>query len=224
MFNVPDGVTFLNPIEQAWLASGTYTSNLYDTTKYNNGILDRANLGNIYHTSGIYMDKYKDLNYFFLAGWSKTDAQGVDEMGTSLLGSWWDPPTNRDGFCFYTGVRYDMPDQGLKLGLEYNHGTQYWIGLTPANDDLYASKLATRGSVYEVYGIWDIPAGEAISKYASAFMRLGYQHYDYDYTGSGFWLGAPEDIDDLAKDPLAAQFYAPVDSMDQVYLTFEARF
>jgi hypothetical protein len=96
--------------------------------------------------------------------------------------------------------------------------------MTPGHDDLYASKLATRGSVYEVYGIYDIPGGEAISKLGKAWMRLGYQHYDYKYTGSGFWLGAPQDIDELANDPMSAQFYTPVDSMDQVYLTFEAAF
>lgn len=103
-----------------------------------------------------------------------------------------------------------MPDHNLKLGFEFNHGTKYWIGFTPGNDDLYAAKLATRGQVYEVYAIWDIPAGEAISKFGRAFIRFGYQHYRYDYTGSGFWLGAPVDIDELANDPLNAQFYTPV--------------
>ena len=49
-------------------------------------------------------------------------------------------------------------------------------------------------------------------------------HYKYNYTGSGFWLGEPMDIDDLANDPLAAQFYTPIDKLDQVYLSLDAYF
>lgn len=35
------------------------------------------------------------------------------------------------------------------------------------------------------YGIYDIPAGEAISKYGKAFIRLGYQYYGYNCIYSG---------------------------------------
>lgn len=222
VFNVPDGVTFGNPIEfAAWQNNNTF----YDPLDPNKDlILNRANLGNIYHSTALYMDKFQKLNYFLHAAWSRTDAKGMDEMGTSLLGSWWDEPVDRDGYMFHAGVRYDMDSYGLKFGAEFNHGTKNWIAMTPGHDDLYQSKLAARGNVYEVYTIWDIPAGEAISKYGKAFMRLGYQHYDYRYTGSGFWLGEPKKISDLASDPLNAQFYTPTDKMDQVYLTFEAYF
>lgn len=222
MFNVPDNASFPNPFEfQKWLVD----PNFYNPTlSTNNLILDRANLGDIYHTDAVYYNKVQNLNYFLTAGWSRTHATGMDELGTSLLGSWWDDPSDKDGYSFYTGVRYDIPDSPFKVGLEYNYGTKNWISFTPGNDDLYASKLATRGHVIEAYGIWNIPAGEAISKFGKAFMRLGYQHYQYNYTGSGFWLGEPLDIDDLANDPLAAQFYTPVESMDQVYATIEAWF
>jgi hypothetical protein len=46
--NVPAGVDFANPLEIA-MGSG-------------DGLLDRENLGNIYHTSFVYMDKAADLN------------------------------------------------------------------------------------------------------------------------------------------------------------------
>ena len=222
MFNVPDGVNFVNPVEYyAW----QHDASQYDpTNSQKNLMLDRANLGNIYHTDAVYYNTVQNLNYFLTAGWSRTKANGVDEMGTSLLGSWWDEPTDKNGYSFYTGVRYDIPDSPFKVGLEYNYGTKNWISFTPGNDDLYASKLATRGHVVEAYGLWNIPAGEAISKFGKAFMRLGYQHYNYNYTGSGFWLGEPLDIDKLKNDPLAAQFYTPVETMDQVYLSLEAWF
>jgi len=222
-------VTFLNPMEYAlWefdRESGSPTGAYFDPLDPNKDlVLNRANLGNIYHTDAVYMSKFNDLNYFLTLGWSRTDAQSMDELGNSLLGSLWDTPEDKDGYSVYLGVRYDMPTLPFKLGLEYNHGTENWISFTPGNDDLYASKLATRGDVVEAYTIWDIPAGEAISKFGKAFVRLGYQHYSYDYTGSGFWLGKPQDVDTLALDPLSAQFYTPVDSMDQIYLSLEGWF
>ena len=216
IFNVPDNVTFANPLELATDPTGANS----------NGILDRQTMGNIYHTSLLYMDKWKDLNFFGSFGWSRTDPRGVDEMGTGLLTSWWDEDydESENGYSVYVGMRYDLDDLGLKLGLEYNYGSKNWLAFTPGHDDMYQAKLATRGDVYEAYLIWDLPAGDAISKYAKTFVRLGYQHYDYDYTGSGFWLGKPIDIDDLDKDPLNAQFYTPTEEIDQVYLTFEAFF
>jgi hypothetical protein len=224
MFNVPDNIDFVNPVEFGLYNADPVKYSYVPTDSSRNLILDRANLGDIYHTSAVYMSKFQDLNYFVTGGWSRTKARGVDELGVSLLGSWWEEPTDRDGYSVYLGVRYDLDDLGLKLGAEYNWGSEYWISFTPGHDDLYASKLATRGSVYEVYTIYDIPAGEKISQYSKAFFRLGYQHYDYEYTGSGFWLGRPEKVDDLANDPLKAQFYTPIDTMDQVYLTMEAWF
>ena len=222
MFNVPDGVTFVNPMEFALWENDHGQVNPLDSSQ--NMILDRANLGNIYHTDAVYYSKFQNLNYFLTGGWSRTKATGVDEMGTSLLGSWWDDPEDKNGYSVYAGVRYDIPESPFKVGLEYNYGTKNWISFTPGNDDLYASKLATRGHVIEAYGLWNIPAGEAISKFGKAFMRLGYQHYNYNYTGSGFWLGEPKNIDDLNKDPMAAQFYVPVDTMDQLYVSVEAWF
>jgi len=209
--NTPDGVTFPNPLEMAGLVNG-------------NGYLDKANLGNIYHSTIVYMDKVGDLNYFVAGGWSRTDPSGYDELGNSLLGSWWSDLEDQDGYSFYAGVRYDLDDIRLKLGLEYNYGSEYWIAMTPAHDDLYNSKLAVRGQVVEAYMLYDIPAGEALSEYAKFFMRLGYQYYKYDYSGSGTWLGAPVDVDELASDPLNAQFYPAVDDQSQVYLTFEVYF
>ncbi|MDD2557917.1 MAG: DUF3373 family protein [Desulfuromonadaceae bacterium] len=209
IINVPSGVDFANPLE---IAMGT-----------GDGWLDRENLGDIYHTSFVYLDKAADLNYFIAGGWSHTDPSGTDEMGSTLLGSWWNDPGDKDGYTIYGGVRYDMTQQGLKFGLEYNYGTKYWISMTPGHDDMTQAKLATRGHVGEAYVIWDLPVGQLLSDKAKAFMRLGYQHYEYNYTGSGNWLGAPVDIDKL-DDPLSAQFFAPIERMDQVYLTLEAWF
>jgi len=211
LVNTPDGINFPNPLELSGITAG-------------NGILDKSNLGNLYHTTLIYMDKVSNFNYFLVGGWSRTDPEGYDEAGNSLLGSWWAPLDSQDGFALYAGIRYDIDDLRLKLGLEYNWGSEYWISMSPGHDDLYNSKLATRGQVAEVYMLYDLPTGEAISKYAKTFMRLGYQYYKYDYSYSGSWLGGPVDVDELASDPFNAQFYPALDDMSQIYLSFDIYF
>lgn len=225
IFNVPGDTKFPSPYEQAALDAGWTDAQLAAQGMNSNGFLDRKNMGNIYHTVAVYMDEIANLNYFATLGWSRTDPNDdTDEMGISLLSDSWSEPEDQDGYGVYVGVRYDLDDLGLKLGAEYNWGSKYWLAFTPGHDDVYSSKLQTRGSVYEVYMIYDLPGGEAISKFGKAFMRLGYQHYDYKYSYSGMWLGEPQKIDELDDDPLYAQFYAPAESMDQVYLTLEANF
>ncbi|MEW6290278.1 MAG: DUF3373 family protein [Thermodesulfobacteriota bacterium] len=188
---------------------------------------DRQNVGDVLHTSAVYMDKWQKLNYFVEAGWSRTMPDDDTGMFNDFLAGLSGPPDinddNEDGYNIWVGARYDMDDLGLKFGLEYNHGSQYWIGMTPGHDDLYSSKLATRGDVYEAYLLWDLPTGEAISKYAKTFMRFGYQHYDYDYSGGSDWNVKPYDLDD----PEALQWGSlmpTIEDADQVYVTFEVYF
>jgi hypothetical protein len=193
----------------------------------------RENVGDVLHTSGVYMDKWENLNYFVEGGWSRTMPDSDTGMFNDMMpifaqlqgvpATYTPNDDNEDGYNIWLGVRYDMDDLGLKFGLEYNHGSQYWIGMTPGHDDLYSAKLATRGDVYEAYLIWDLPTGEAISKYAKTFMRFGYQHYDYDYTGGSDWNIKPYDID-KAEAEAYGLLVPSVDKADQVYVTFEVYF
>ncbi len=188
------------------------------------GMGPRSSLGDIVHTSAVYKDKIAGLNYFIAGGWSRTlpDDKGFFNDPFSMNG----PTTDdKNGYSVYVGARYDLEDTGFKFGAEFNYGSQYWLAMAPGHDDIYQSKLATRGQVYEVYTIWDLPTGDAISKYAKTFIRLGYQHYEYDYSGSGDWNMNPYDLGDaadLAK--LRMMGFDSVESADQVYLTFEAYF
>jgi hypothetical protein len=188
------------------------------------GMGDRTNLGDIWHNSAVYMDKIAGLNYFVSGGWSQTqpDSGGMFNDPFSPFG----PNTdNEDGYSLYLGVRYDLEQAGLKFGAEYNYGSKYWLSMAPGHDEIYQSKLATRGQVFELYTIWDLPTGEAISKYAKTFIRLGYQHYEYDYFGSGVWNLSPYDLSDNGdRGKLQMMGQDPVESADQVYLTFEAYF
>lgn len=182
------------------------------------------NNGDIQHSGMTYMDKIAGLNYFVAGGWSRTNPNdnGMfnDPFSTTGLNE-----DSENGYHAHVGIRYDIDQAGLKLGAEWNYGSEYWIGMTPGHDDVYNSKIGARGNVYEVYGIYDLPMGEAISKYAKTFMRLGYQRYEYNYSGSGDWNMAPYDLDDAADiAALRMLDQDPIESADQVYLTLEATF
>ncbi len=192
------------------------------------GMGPRTNVGNIMHSGATYMDKFGPVNAFIAGGWSRTDPNEKGMFNDYAVGQGIFFPGNQEdenGYHAHVGVRYDIDPIGLKLGAEWNHGSENWIGFTPGHDDLYQSKIAARGNVYEVYGIYDLPTGEAISKYAKTFMRLGYQRYEYNYSGSNDWNMKAYELDnsiDLAKLALIGQ--DPVESADQVYVTLEATF
>nr|WP_321466323.1 DUF3373 family protein [uncultured Desulfobulbus sp.] len=182
---------------------------------------NQVNVGNIYHTSAIYMDKVENLNYFIAGGWSRSDPNSNGMFNDYTTGT--RNTSSENGYSVYAGIRYDIDNLGLKLGAEYNYGSQYWVSFSPGHDDLYMSKLATRGNAYELYLIYDLPTGEAISKYAQTFIRLGWQYYDYNYSGGFDWNVKPYDLDS-EKAKLQAMGMNPVESANQVYLTFEAYF
>lgn len=190
----------------------------------------QMDVGNILHTTAVYQDKAGPVNFFAAGGWSHTDPNSngmfndVVGMQMGLTG----PETDsQDGYSAYIGARYDIDAIGLKLGLEYNYGSEYWIAMSPGHDDLYLSKLAARGNVYEIYGVYDLPTGEAVSKYAKTFVRFGYQRYDYNYSGSMDWNVKPYDLDDDLMQLGAMQQgmgLDPIKTANQFYLTLEAYF
>jgi len=186
----------------------------------------RTDVGQMYHGTGIFMDQVDNFHYFLAGGWSHTDPNGngmFNDYYGMAMGQTGANTSSEDGYSFYAGIRYDFNNLGLKVGAEYNYGSQYWVAFTPGHDDLYMSKLATRGNAYELYMIYDLPTGEVVSKYAKTFVRLGYQYYDYNYAGGFDWNMKPYDLDD---DTVAMQALGinPVDSAHQIYLTFEAYF
>ena len=211
-FNYPN---FQDPIINATFAEAS-------------GFGDRLNVGNLFHTDAVYQDQIDNLRYFVSAGWSQTkpnDNGMFNDLPAMMMGLSGPNTDDENGYALYAGLRYDFDNLRLKLGAEWNYGSEYWVAFTPAYDDIYQSKLATRGNVFEIYSIYDIPAGEAISQYGRAFIRLGYQHYEYDYSGSGDWNLRPYDLSN-AQDLMALQMIGrdPVEKADQIYLTFEVLF
>lgn len=189
----------------------------------------RDNIGDIYHTSLIYMDKIQNFHYFINGAWSRTDpnSSGMFNDPIAMMMGGAPNTSSENGYSVYVGTRYDIPRSNVKIGLEYNYGSEYWIGMSPGHDDMYASKLATRGHVFEIYGIYDLP-GQAVAKLGSAFFRVGYQHYRYNYTGSLDWNMRPYDIGSSTDRATVAMFgdMGPlmVKTADQVYVSFDVKF
>lgn len=216
-FNLVNYPNFEDPIISANFGSAAMS-----------GMGDRTTNGNIWHSAALYQDKFGPVNLFIVGGYSQTQpgsAGLLNDFAGMMMGTTGPNTDNESGYSVYMGARYDIDAIGLKLGAEFNWGSENWISMTPGHDDIYQSKLATRGSVFEVYGIYDLPTGDMISKYAKTFIRFGYQHYEYDYAGSGDWNMKPYDL----SDPMDAMILSmmgmdPVESADQLYLTFEAYF
>jgi hypothetical protein len=183
-----------------------------------------ANVGNITWWGGVVMGKVNNLNLFASAAQSRTTPDEANANGDGLL---WDanhPKASHTGTAIYIGGRYDINSIGTKIGAEYNYGTKYWTGMVPAGDDIWTSKLGTRGSVYEVYVIKEL-MNRPLMKNAKALWRLGYQYYKFDYTGSNNWMGAPIKISNLDLiNPAMAQRLVPLTDAIDLYLTFEVLF
>lgn len=147
---------------------------------------------------------------------------GSPDSGAGLLVNGPDDSDNT-GYGAYVGLRYDLPS-GTKIGGEYNYGSKYWMPFDPAADDMWTSKLGTRGNVYEAYLIQELKLAPISSFVSNVFFKIGYQYYDFQYTGSNNWVGAPVKISELTASPFNAQMFAPVESAQDIYGTFEVRF
>lgn len=173
-----------------------------------------------------------NLNLFASTGMSITHPNGnhalmdfgagLQDTGAGLLANGTDK-SDHTGYSAYVGMRYDLPS-GTKLGAEYNYGSKYWMPFDPAADDMWTSKLGTRGNVYEAYVIQELNLKPISSYLSKAFFKLGYQYYDFEYTGSNNWVGAPVKIADLRKSPMNAQMLTPLENAQDIYATFEVKF
>jgi len=141
-----------------------------------------------------------------------------------LSGEFFAQDTNRYdrvGWAAYVGVRYDLPSK-TKIGFEYNHGSRNWITFAPAADDMWTSKVGTRGNVYEPYIIQELDLKPISSYMSKAFFKIGYQYYDFEFTGSNNWVGAPKRISDIKSTDLF--MLAPMSKAHDIYGTFEVKF
>jgi uncharacterized protein DUF3373 len=128
--------------------------------------------------------------------------------------------SSKRGGAIALGMRYDLPSR-TKLGLEFNHGSKNWITFAPAADDMWTSKAGVRGNVYEAYMIQELDAKPVSSFASKAFFRLGVQVYDFKWTGSNNWVGAPVRLSDVNGQLMTL---TPLKKAYDLYGTFEVKF
>ncbi|WP_223924065.1 DUF3373 domain-containing protein [Geobacter sp. AOG2] len=209
--------------------------NIFDAPTMNNtyfgNTAPKVNLGDIDWWGAGYMSTLKkvgpgDLNFFTDAALSVTHPNNnvSAQFGFQglMTGAFFNPeaPTSKTGWAVSAGVRYDLPSK-TKLGFEYNHGSKNWITFAPAADDMWTSKVGTRGNVYEGYVIQELNLKPISSYFSKTFFRVGYQYYDFEYTGSNNWVGAPVKMSEVNGQMMTT---TPLESAHDVYATFEVHF
>ena len=179
-FNVTDGFDGLTVFQTNPLTgeTGLPPAILRFTPTTNLGSIDLAGLLVQRHLERF--DLFANINWDWL--------NPIDVTGPfGGLGS--DPfstPLGHNGYMFYAGARYDFPNDRTKIGFEFNHGSKYWFNFALAQDDIIAPKTSTRGNVYEAY------LTHRINPHFIA--KADYIHYDAQWSGSGWDVGAPEKL------------------------------
>ena len=146
-----------------------------------------ANLGDI-DLAGLLVT-YENDRFDLFASYNimKSHPDAVTTPFGGLFCDPFDTPEEQTGKMGYIGARYKFSNDKTKLGVEYNEGSQYWFNFSHGADDIFAPKTGTRGSVIEVY---------LTHRIAQKFLcKLDFIQYDYDYSGSGWHLGAPKALD-----------------------------
>lgn len=170
-----------------------------------------ANLGDIDWASLVLVRRDGPFDWFVTYSYMESDPSGITTPFGGLFSDPFEAPQDQDADMIYAGVRYNLPNDKTKIGVEYNNGSEYWFNMAVAEDDLFAPKTSARGSVYELY------LTHRISK--RFVFKADYIHYDYDYSGSGWHMGSPKDLD---KMPILG-FATPQDA-DKFMVSFSARF
>jgi opacity protein-like surface antigen len=211
--------------------------NIFDFPAMNNTIFGNTapatNLGSIdWYGAGAMSTLKKfgpgNLNFFTDFGMSVAHPGGNVSQNAGfqglMSGEFFAQDTNRQdrfGWAAYAGVRYDLPSN-TKIGFEFNHGSKNWITFAPAADDMWTAKVGTRGNVYEPYIIQELNLKPISSYLSKAFFKIGYQYYDFEYTGSNNWVGAPKKISEIQ--PTDLMLMTPVKTAHDIYGTFEVKF
>ncbi len=127
---------------------------------------------------------FADAKVFGSFAWTKTRP----DAGQMMLGS----AESQTGTSYWFGAVLPVNEKGY-VGLEYNHGSEYWRPFTYSEDTMIGSKLATRGDAWEAYLTYQLT--DALSA------QVRYTNISYDYTGSngffGNYSGASNKISDL---------------------------
>jgi hypothetical protein len=172
-----------------------------------------ANLGDFDVASLLLARRDGPIDWFVTGSWSKSNPEeGVTGPFGGLMSGPYDNPESKTGDMYYVGARFNFNDEKTKIGLEWNKGSEYWFNFAPSQDDIVAPKTSTRGTVWEGYTTHRISRRFVV--------KLAYIHYDYDYTGSGWHVGAPAELGDTPQ----IQGFPTYSQIGKFSLGFSARF
>ena len=147
-----------------------------------------ANLGGIHLFGMNASQRAKAFDLYASGNLSATRPNGQTTPFGGLLSDPFETPVNRQGYMMLAGLRFNFPnDDRTKIGFEYNYGSKYWFNFAQASDDIIAPKTNTRGNVLEAY---------LTHRINERFIFKGdFIKYLYDYSGSGWHVGAPKALD-----------------------------
>ncbi len=157
-----------------------------------------ANIGDIDIVTLLGQSEYKDIGFFADLALSHASPSGFSNspmmqfFGTDSLLNSNGEQHDRTGYSVWAGLKTAIPATEGTIGFEYNWGSQYWLGFTGGEDNIAGSKLAARGSVYELF--YNQPFVDN-----KLMLSMGAQYYDYEYSGSGNPMGEPIKISELTS-------------------------
>jgi hypothetical protein len=170
-----------------------------------------ANLGDISWASVVAVIHPGAFDIFGSLSYMESDPNNVTSPFGGLFSDPFETPEKQDGYSYYVGARFNLPNDKTKIGLEYNYGSEYWFNMAVAEDSFYAPKTSVRGNVWEIYLTHRIT-----NKF---ILKLDYMKYTFNQSGSGWHMGAPKD---LGSTPILG-FPSPSDA-DRFLLGLQARF
>jgi Protein of unknown function (DUF3373) len=170
-----------------------------------------ANIGDMDIAGLVVQRSDGPFDYFVNFDYMKSHPNGMTTPFGGLFCDPFETPEPHSGTMVYVGGRYTLPNEKTMIGLEYNQGSKYWFNFTPSQDDIIAPKTDTRGKVVEAYVIHHV---------AQKFLvKLAYINYTYDYSGSGWQIGAPKKLNST---PILG--FPTYDKAQMLTLSMTARF
>lgn len=112
----------------------------------------------------------------FFASWARSETDPAN--GMNMLGS----ASGESGHSEWIGLNMPCPltDDG-RIGIEWNKGSKYWRSVTYGEDTMVGSKIAARGTAWEIY--YNKPLTDVLT------LNVRYTDIEYDYTGSNSFFG-----------------------------------
>lgn len=99
---------------------------------------------------------------------------------------------SKTGHSIWLGINAPCPidPEEARIGVEWNKGSKYWRSFTYGEDTMVGSKVAARGTAWEIYR--NAKINNALS------WSLRYTKIDYDYAGSNGFFGYYGDPDNAS--------------------------